>query len=1253
MQQDETLLDLVCRRLKEVGAPACIKDSELRYVAASLPYCAALGLDLSSIIGKTDAELAEQVFSARRDEAERRAIVFGQDGEVEILAPGDSQYYFASIEQFVSDDGDIFVYEQLKLSHWSNPVPDTEEATQWRIDAINAAFEELGQSTLSQAVDISLGAESLPEAPAEPEAFEDEKPSPVFSGYDVRQAAASDILKAAIDDLDAGIVIIDPNDVVVYANSELERMYMPHIGLVRQGERLVDILRRAASRELTTELGSWSQEQRDAWVDARMQNYWAPQFNEVMVTSGGRWIHVINRRLANGYMVGLRFEVTEYKEREGLLMHQREQGGLFKAILDALPVPVYARDEQHLLIYNNRSSLALEGVEESHYLGLDERAVFGDAADEIVANNEHVLQTGEVSIQETVFPGCDGEIPLLSMVSRADLPDGGKYLVGTYTDITILKDRERDIDTARQTLLDILNNLSTGVLVIRQEDLVIELANDVILKFWETSPFDGVVGHDARALIEYSLIRNAAPADSEKRRKEAADWIDCITRGELPEREIISSAGRTYLVRGHAIGQGLFVLTYNDITELRLRGREAGEARSKLANTDRLMHDALVSMSQGMLILSGDRIEICNDAVSRLLDLAPGLARSGAAWSELWKHCTARCDFGSGADAFLNDILVRWNAGELIDINFCVGGARWIRLEAKPTGGQGRVVLLTDVTDLRNRQDELEKLLVRAEKADSAKSEFLASVGHEIRTPMNGVMSMVELLSHSNLDSRQRTFVDAIGKSSNALLTIMNDIIEISQIDSGNLELKTQVFNPAEAVDDVITLFASKAEEKNIRLFAHHNTSVPTRIRASAVQFRQMLANIVSNALKFTEEGHVEISLAAEEGAEGRTMLSVSVRDTGIGIPKGRLKTIFDKFSSVEGLSSDRYQGLGLGLAKTRGIARLLRGDVSVTSEPGRGSTFTISIPVEVVSNAAASVDQTQIGAGGRILVIDADPTMRNSTISILSREFDVSGAESAEQSLAIMRAAAMAGLAIDATILSSTLGEPQVRSLIKALKADYGFASIPLILLTSPRPEENRKFADLEVTAHLHLPVRTSLLRNTISEILINSRMPKVSAPIPAQQHVAQSPVQPEYASEIPLEVLVAEDNEVNIMVYEQALSSIGCRFQIVRDGSEAVRVWRERRPTVVIMDISMPVQDGLSATADIRAEEARLGIPRTPIIGVTAHSLDADRMACLDAGMDDYMAKPISPDRLTTKIDSWTAIATGHRAIAEAISA
>ncbi|MEX0954201.1 MAG: response regulator [Rhizobiaceae bacterium] len=539
----------------------------------------------------------------------------------------------------------------------------------------------------------------------------------------------------------------------------------------------------------------------------------------------------------------------------------------------------------------------------------------------------------------------------------------------------------------------------------------------------------------------------------------------------------------------------------------------------------------------------------------------------------------------------------------------------------------------------------------KAESADRAKSEFLANMSHEIRTPMNGVLGMAELLARTELDSRQNMFVDVIVKSGNALLTIINDILDFSKIDAGQLHLDPAPFHLAEAIEDVATLVSTRVAEKDLELIVRVDPGLPAGMIGDVGRLRQITTNLVGNAVKFTERGHVLIDVSSRPINDDAVEVTIRVEDTGIGIPDDKLANVFDKFAQVDASSTRRHEGTGLGLAIATRLVDLMGGEMGAESTLGKGSAFWFTVPLPLDREAVSRKPVPFDVSGARILAVD-DNRINREIISeqLKSWGFDAAAADSGEMGLAFLDHATEIGAHVDCVILDYQMPGLNGADVARRIRSNPATASLPVILLTSvDQVETGRLAAECGISAQLTKPARSAALLETIVNALQTSRsaaQPEVTltkTPTRQQEKPAPGPAaaapQPRSApANHPgnIDVLVAEDNEVNQLVFSQILDGLGISYRIASNGRTAVELYRTLHPAIVLMDVSMPEMNGLEAAAAIREIELSTG-KRTPIIGVTAHALKGDRERCMEAGMDDYLSKPVSPDRLAQKIEAW----------------
>ncbi|WP_349956040.1 response regulator [Rhizobium sp. ZPR3] len=810
---------------------------------------------------------------------------------------------------------------------------------------------------------------------------------------------------------------------------------------------------------------------------------------------------------------------------------------------------------------------------------------------------------------------------------------------------------EAPAKTLHQDLDNILRSMPIGVLI-HDSDYIVEYVNDAFYDIWEFSKDDRFEGRPYRDLIakHYELARfgfDGRSIDDIYQERLAA----LRKAGEHLQTEMNFADGKSVIIDARRISNGRTLMSYTDISSVKQQFQEITETRLALERLGELMADAMQAMSQGLLIVQDGAIMLANDRLKTMLKLPAELLEVGKDWSAAFDYCGKRGDFGDDAEAVRTSWGESIAAGKPISCVFQITGDRWMQLDAAIGEHRRWTVVLTDVTEMKEREADLQLLLARSNAADRAKSEFLTHMSHEIRTPMNGVLGMAELLGKTDLDARQKTFVDIIVKSGNALLTIINDILDFSRIDTGEMHLRKMAFDPAEAVEDIATLLAAAASEKNIQLMVRIAPGVPAGMLGDAGRFRQIVTNLVGNAIKFTERGHVLAELDSQPAPGDTVLLVLRVEDTGIGIPDEKLDTIFDKFSLADSSFARRLEGSGLGLAITAGLVDLFGGSLSVASEWGRGSVFTVHLPMPLVAARGKVAELPANVRDARVLIVEDDAIHRRILTEQLAQwGFDGHVAEDGKTALAILDAAFDMGVSVDAIIVDYSMPGMNGYQVASAVRADPRFDTLPIVFLTSMGVAGcDREFAAVNGQAHLMKPVRANVLRGTIIDVVRASRRKKLgerSAPVERRL-----PIETEAAAAIEatdrmtqakpgnaIDVLVAEDNEVNQIVFTQILQATGLRFLVVENGQAAVDAWRQLRPSLILMDVSMPVMNGHQATRMIRQFETQAGQGwHVPIVGVMAQALDVDRITCMQSGMDDCMSKPISPELLETKIQRY----------------
>jgi len=1066
--------------INSVPNPMFVKDSDLNYVMANQAFADFFGTTPDRVIGRRDEDLVPPEEQGKFEESERHVLETGEIHEVE-----------------------------MGFMH------DGREGA--RIVRKNRVTTSSGKTYLASAIfDVS----ELKRREKEAE--------------EARKHLAN-----VLESLPAAVIIFDRDDNFVFANKKLQsalpamaQTWVPGFPLRKALEigHANGYFRNSDDEEIDRLYDSDG----EAWLQAMVAHYHRRNAIFERQNPDGRWYQVYDMRTGDGTFIGVRVDITELKSREEALRDSMRQIDLFRHVMDELPVAAFIKAEDLTIEFVNKAWSAITGITKEEAVGRCDRDLFAAEDAQSYSNDDtQVGITGKVIEVEEPISHRDGSLrQVMTRKSRLVASDGTVHLVGSSTDITEVKARERALEESmreNEIFRSLIDNVPVSIYA-KRSDLRVFYVN----KGWSD-------------LTGFS-------------REEAIGKTDI---------EIFGVEGKAFVESDLAV----------------LRTGETQEIEETVTGVDgNLRHQ---------------------------------FARKGAM-----------------------------------------------------IASDGSLYLLgstTDITELKQREAELQVARQRAVLADRAKSEFLANMSHEIRTPMNGVLGMAELLAKSDLDPKQKTFTDIIVKSGNALLTIINDILDFSKIDAGQLVLDPSPFSIAEAIEDVATLVSTRAKEKDLELIVRIAPGLEGFYVGDVGRIRQIVTNLLGNAVKFTDEGYVLVDVTGEPGPDG-TKFHISVTDTGIGIPEEKRQLIFEKFSQVDASSTRRHEGTGLGLAITSRLVDLMGGAIGVESAEGKGSTFWFSITLPDADRAGLKHVPPIDVSGARVLVVDDNAVNRSILAEqMASWRFDSCAASSGEEGLKVLFAAAAYGVPVDCIVLDYQMPGITGAEMARIVRESDGLADTPIIMLTSvDQSLATASYRDLAIDAHLIKPARSSALLEALVTAIQRHRSKSMHEdaataaphdaepasptpegggpaahealiPAPPQQ---QAPARPRSAA-VPgdgrqLDILVAEDNEVNQLVFTQILSETGYSFEIVGNGRKAVEAYGRLKPLMILMDVSMPEMNGHEATAAIRRLEAETGV-RVPIVGVTAHALKGDRERCMEAGMDDYLAKPISPKALQEKLRRW----------------
>jgi PAS domain S-box-containing protein len=916
-------------------------------------------------------------------------------------------------------------------------------------------------------------------------------------------------------------------------------------------------------------------------------------------------------------------DLTERKRAEAALRESEER---FQAFMNHSPAIAFIKDDQGRYVYINkvfadRFSLSMEdlmGKTDFEWLPTDIAKISAD-------NDRHVLHSGKMTRVVEVVPTGDGNsIEWLLLKFPMSTTSGGKLLGAVGIDITKQSRAERALQESESRFRDLFDDAPVAYHELDTENRLTRVNKTELAMLGYTA--EEMVGRPVWDFIVEDRAEDGIPVQiaSEIRLEATQRTFRRKDGTEIPvlmRHKLITDPDGT--VRGMRS-------TLQDISALKRTERELREAEEKYRS---IFENAIEGIFQ---TTPEGRFRSVNPALARILGFqSPDLLMDAVLniAKQLYVIPERRTEF----------VRILEERGEVADFESEIcrrdGTRIWISEHARAVrDAAGRLMFyegtVVDITARREAEAAITRARDAALESARLKSEFLANMSHEIRTPMNGIIGMTGLLLDTELGVKQRDFTQTIASSADALLTIINDILDFSKIEAGMLVFEEIDFNMRDVVEGSVDLLAERALSSGLELASLVHTDLPTGLRGDPGRLRQVLTNLIGNAIKFTERGEVFVSASKEEETETDVVVRFTVADSGIGIAKEAKDRLFQAFVQADGSTTRRYGGTGLGLAICKQLVQQMDGEIGVESELGRGSRFWFTGRFPKQSRPVPAPPTNDL-RGVRVLIVDDNNTNR----TILHHLFTAwhmreQQAQSGADALEILRRAAQTGQRFDLAVLDMQMPGMDGMTLARAIKSDPKIAGIRLVLLTSlDRGDASGDMRDSGLDAVLTKPIKQAALYNCLTTVMASGLEPRSILPGLMQLREEESLVKNDDSDQ--LRILIAEDNVVNQKVALHQLQKLGYLAQAVDNGRAALDSLRRRTYDIVFMDCQMPELDGYAATRELRRIE---GVERhTWVIAMTANSLEGDREKCLAAGMDDYVSKPVKIDTLQAAIDRY----------------
>ncbi len=947
-----------------------------------------------------------------------------------------------------------------------------------------------------------------------------------------------------------------------------------------------------------------------------------------LLGEGGKWLYftAVAIKDTQGNLVGAMEKLEDITERRRAEEALKESEEKYRDLVDNQGEGVVSADLEERIVFANPAADRIFGVSPGGLIdrNLSEFTVpeqFNIIQAQTDKRREGIRSSYEVEI---IRPDGEKRFVLITAAPRYDRNGAFIGTFGVFRDNTERKQAEEELRQTRNYLENLLNYANAPIICWDSE--------------FKITRFNHAFEHLTNYKAEEVLGKDLSILFPQVTRKESLDKIYHTLDGvywEVVEIPILRKTGDTRIVLWNSAnvyaddGKTLVatIAQGQDITERKQAEKQLYESKVLFQTLSQISPVGIFrANAQGSYLFVNQRwCEITGITAEQA---------QGEGWiktihpedrefvNKEWKRCTERgIPFKLEFYFRRPDGVPSWVLGQATP-------------EIAPTGEiAGFVGTITDITERKWIEETLKKAKEEAEEANRLKSEFLANMSHEIRTPMNAIIGMTGIALDTELNTEQREYLNIVKESSYSLLRLLDDILDLSKIEAGRVELENIDFDLRVMVEGVTDTLTPKASAKGLELACSIHHTVPTFLQGDPGRLRQVLMNLGGNAIKFTEAGEVVIQLELKEETEKQATLIFSVTDTGIGISKDNTYRIFESFTQADGSTTRRYGGTGLGLSISKHLVELMKGQIGVESHPGKGSRFWFTVTLEKQKEPKEALPVVIRDLHGcRILVIDDKPTNRHILVEMLESFKCVPHAvESSAEAISALKSQRLEEGCYDLILLDLQILGMGGEETLRAIQADPETKNVPMVILTSIGERgDAARLETLGCAGYLTKPVKQSQLFDTIITVLNRKKVESKLEPIPliTRHTLAEQKRQR-------VRILVAEDNPMNLKLAVTLLKRAGFTVDPVENGRLAVEALKQVPYDLIFMDVQMPEMDGFEATRLIRKMEKEE--KHTPIIAMTAHAMKGDRERCLKAGMDDYISKPIEPQVMIDTIEKW----------------